>query len=321
VRIDGNALRRSDLLQAVSDAAGLSSHHQRGDIADSWAQEQHCRPSVSQARAQGTLILVAEDDEINQQVLLRQLELIGYSAEVTGDGATALGQWRSGRYGLLLTDLHMPGMDGFALIAAIREEEDGLASSRIPILALTADAQSSACSRALAQGADEVLTKPLQLARFRNVLKQWLPRPGMDTLPAQITADAPATAIPSRAIDLHMLKSYLGEETDTVSQLLAVFQASSRRVLTDLVTAHAAQDVRSVRAIAHRFKSSSRAVGAQALADCCAELENLCVTGGRSEIARQVQLFRAACSRVDAEVSQLLDRSAQEASVRVTPTK
>ncbi|MCX5760285.1 MAG: response regulator, partial [Gemmatimonadetes bacterium] len=68
--------------------------------------------TVADARAQGRLILVAEDDLTNQKVILQQLELLGYAAEVASDGAEALERWRAGQYALVLSDLHMPEMDG-----------------------------------------------------------------------------------------------------------------------------------------------------------------------------------------------------------------
>jgi len=94
--------------------------------------------TVSEARAQGSLILVAEDDEINQKVILRQLELLGHAAEVAVDGQEALAMWRRGQYAMLITDMHMPEMDGYALTAAIRAEEDP--TDRLPIVALSANA-------------------------------------------------------------------------------------------------------------------------------------------------------------------------------------
>ena len=69
------------------------------------------------------LILVAEDNEINQKVLSKQLSLLGYRAEMVGDGVQALARWRRGGHALRLTDLHMPVMDGYTLAAAVRAEE------------------------------------------------------------------------------------------------------------------------------------------------------------------------------------------------------
>jgi PAS domain S-box-containing protein len=72
------------------------------------AQHRTPAPSVAQAATTGHLILLAEDNEINREVIHEQLRLLGYACEVAADGVIALAMWRSGRYGLLLTDCHMP---------------------------------------------------------------------------------------------------------------------------------------------------------------------------------------------------------------------
>ena len=71
-------------------------------------------------RDSGRLILVAEDNEINQKVIGKQLALLGFSADIVATGSEALECSRHSRYALLLTDLHMPVMDGYELAAAIR---------------------------------------------------------------------------------------------------------------------------------------------------------------------------------------------------------
>ena len=82
-------------------------------------------PSREEALREGRLILVAEDNEINQKVIRQQLTLLGYAADIARDGREALKRWESGNYALLLTDLHMPEMDGYQLTAAIRLAEQG----------------------------------------------------------------------------------------------------------------------------------------------------------------------------------------------------
>jgi PAS domain S-box-containing protein len=91
-------------------------------------------PTVVEARAQGRLILLADDDEINRTVILRQLNLLGYAAETASDGQEALEKWRIGHYALLLTDIFMPNVDGYQLTASIRQQEAG--AQRIPIVLL-----------------------------------------------------------------------------------------------------------------------------------------------------------------------------------------
>ena len=167
VSIDGDALRRQAFLRTVAVAAGRASQDIFDDRSTDALQGESMPPlTVAQARAENRLILVAEDDSVNQKVILQQLALLGYAAEVAGDGAEALGRWRDGGFALLFTDLLMPAMDGYQLTAEIRRQESG--RRRMPIIALTANALRSEAARAKAAGMDEYLTKPVALARLRD---------------------------------------------------------------------------------------------------------------------------------------------------------
>src|SRR3546814_3087815 len=84
--------------------------------------------------------------------------------------------WRAGRYALLLTDLHMPGLDGYGLATAIRAEESP--ARRVPILALTANALRGESGRAMSCGMDGYLTKPVRLDVLRKALEKWMPQDG-----------------------------------------------------------------------------------------------------------------------------------------------
>jgi two-component system sensor histidine kinase/response regulator len=117
--------------------------------------------------------LVAEDNEINQKVIFRQLALLGVMAEVVENGQKALERWRDGDYALLLTDVHMPTMDGYELTAAIRTEEAQSNRSYIPIIALTANAMQGEADRCKALGMDDYLSKPVQLAVLKKLLHEW----------------------------------------------------------------------------------------------------------------------------------------------------
>jgi CheY-like chemotaxis protein len=98
------------------------------------------------------LILVAEDNEINQKVISAQLKLLGFRTEIAADGQTALALWCSGRFALLLTDLQMPMMDGYELVASIWRKEGS--ASRMPIVALTANALKEELARCTGVGMD-----------------------------------------------------------------------------------------------------------------------------------------------------------------------
>jgi signal transduction histidine kinase/CheY-like chemotaxis protein len=196
VIVDGNALNRRTLLNAISAATGRPAG-QTDELA---------RRATIAAPPLGTLILVAEDNEINQLVIRHQLQLLGYGADVVGDGREALRRWKGGNYALLVTDLHMPEMDGYDLTLAIRLAEGG--RSRIPIVALTANALNEDLERCRGAGMDDYLSKPVALTDLGAMLARWLPAHlsaphGVAHLPANTAPALSATATPlSSAVPL-----------------------------------------------------------------------------------------------------------------------
>jgi PAS domain S-box-containing protein len=129
------------------------------------------------------LILVAEDNTTNQKVIRHQLERMGLAGDVVANGREALDRWRSGDYALVLTDLHMPMMDGHELARSIRAEED---DRRTPIVALTANAVASEEARCREAGIDCYLTKPVRLPKLKQVIDELL---RMARAPGESTAE------------------------------------------------------------------------------------------------------------------------------------
>ncbi|MBB5204638.1 signal transduction histidine kinase/ABC-type amino acid transport substrate-binding protein [Inhella inkyongensis] len=125
----------------------------------------------------GQRVLVAEDNDVNQQVLVQQLQMLGLQADVAADGRKAFTRWREAQasvpYALLLTDCHMPEWDGFQLAAAIRGAEAG-GARHLPIVAVTASAMSGEAEKCRQAGMDDYLAKPFDLAHLRQVLAKWL---------------------------------------------------------------------------------------------------------------------------------------------------
>jgi PAS domain S-box-containing protein len=302
VTIDGNSLRRHAFLQAAAVAAGRASpvigQQRPEEIMDMPA----VLPSVAEARARGRLILVAEDDSTNQKVLLRQLDMLGYAAEVANDGLEALNLWDRGGYALVLTDLHMPGLDGYGVARAIRAREaDG---ARTPILALTANAIRGEHSREELADFDEYLTKPLQLAALRAVLDKWMPRENTVHVPVSRSAAPPPADDGPPVLDVDVLGRAVGGDPEVVRELLEDYERSTVQAVAQLDTAWSDSNLEQVGAIAHRMKSSSRAVGALPLGDLCAELENACMAAGRTEVGRILALWRPMVEQVLAGVRQ-----------------
>jgi PAS domain S-box-containing protein len=307
VVLDGNCLRRAALLRAVAVAAGRASPEVlQPDGAAQDLVPRPVAPTNAQARAQGRLILIAEDDEVNQKVILRQIEVLGYAAEIADNGAEALRLWRAGHYALLLTDLHMPDMDGYMLAETIRGEEveHGLARyRRMPILALTANAVRGEAMRAQAAGMDEYLTKPLQLHLLRAALAKWMPGDGAP--PVEIVASAEAVRVVSdtSVIDVGVLRDLIGDDEAIVTRFLTEYRVSAARLSAEM---HAATDNRQIGEVAHKLKSISRSVGAMALGDLCAELENACRTRPREALSQGLVQFDAAMQAVDEAIAGFL---------------
>jgi len=175
VEVDGNALTRRALLKAVAIASGRAKETDREALPDT-AGTGRGAPLLSreEARRRGSLILVAEDNEINQKVILQQLTLIGQTADIANNGREALEMWQSGDYAILFADLHMPVMDGYELTAAIRAaektaNETGTNQPRIPIIAFTANALKGEADHCLAIGMDDFSSSlPFRLSLSRH---------------------------------------------------------------------------------------------------------------------------------------------------------
>jgi CheY-like chemotaxis protein len=175
VTIDGDGLGKMALFNTLALASGRVRPRARDARHGAEpAQRRAAAPRRQDARREGRLILVAEDNEINRLVILHQLKLIGLAADISINGRQALERWRSGAgdIALLLTDLHMPEMDGYALARAIRAEEP--AGQRLPIIAVTANALRDEELRCRAAGMDGYLTKPIQRLQLQAAIEEWL---------------------------------------------------------------------------------------------------------------------------------------------------
>ena len=121
-------------------------------------------------------MLVAEDDVVNQMVVVQMLELMDCRVDVANDGTAALASASSSDYDLIFMDCHMPVMDGFESTRRIRALE-GAGRRRTPIVALTADALASDRERCRAAGMDDFITKPVSSTMLAATIERWTGRP------------------------------------------------------------------------------------------------------------------------------------------------
>jgi signal transduction histidine kinase/CheY-like chemotaxis protein len=297
IMIDGNALNRHALAKAVAIAAGRAS-------AEPEAPSGHHRttralaPSRDEALQLRRLILVAEDNEINQKVIRQQLDLLGYAADVATTGREAFKRFQSGNYALLLTDLHMPEMDGYDLTSQIRVAESGRA--RIPIIALTANALRGESERCLAVGMDDYLSKPAPLAALAAVLEKWLPGAN----PAMALQD-----LSSAPVQVSVLEALVGTDPQLIQDFLQAFGVSAARSATELVAACGKQRSKDAAEIAHKLKSSARSVGALRLGELCAAIEAAGTAGDLTLLTELCPDFEREMAVVDGYLRSLQARA------------
>jgi signal transduction histidine kinase/CheY-like chemotaxis protein/HPt (histidine-containing phosphotransfer) domain-containing protein len=286
VCLDVNPLRRAAFLSAVAVAVGRASPevYYEEEVEDLKATLK--APTVNEVLAQGTLILVAEDNPTNRDVIGRQLTLLGYDCEMAEDGELALEAWRNKHYGVLLTDCHMPNMDGFELTDAIRNDEKDT-KTRAPIIAITANALQGEAERCLAAGMDDYLSKPIDMKDLRQALRKWMPQMTTETTQKEgaekdtstVEKTIAANEETGEPIDEQALKSMFGDDPEMFKEILNDFVPPSHQIIKDIQNGWKARSAEAVKQAAHKLKSSARSIGAMELADICQSLE----TAGKEE--------------------------------------
>jgi len=315
VFVDGNVLTRRALLKVVAIAAGRAKEPDREDL-PTVVQAAPTQRSREETRQQGRLILIAEDNEINQKVILQQLLLLGHTADIANNGREALKRWQSGDYAILLADLHMPEMDGYELTTAIRAAEAGKA--RMPIIAFTANVLKGEAEHCLAMGMDDYLSKPVQLVNLKAMLEKWLPiiisvPIASKTTPPETTPPGSPSAETSAAVDVNMLKALIGGDEAMIREFLHAFRISAAKIAVELRTASAAGQAATAGAAAHKLKSSARSVGALALGELCAEMEKAGKGGDAEALAVLLPKFEQKLASVESLLDAYEKRSQNEA--------
>ncbi|MCB9988516.1 MAG: response regulator [Rhodospirillales bacterium] len=240
------------------------------------AVQDAARKNVQMSIDGPTQLLIAEDTESVRDVLRRQLEKLSVAADFVTNGREALEALKSGKYGILFTDLHMPEIDGYAVVKTIREQEEKT-GHHFPVIALTADVQMAQRQIYLSHGFDECLLKPVSLGQFRRLLARWglLGEEQMDIPAAPDTAAEPPDehgALPS-AIDLEAVKVQMGDLDDSTVEMLKMFPSMVESVVTRLKNAQEQGDFHELREAAHSLKGGARSACCTVLGDIAAQIQ------------------------------------------------
>lgn len=249
---------------------------------------------LDSAEHSGRLILVAEDHPTNRRVIGAQLLTLGFLGDLAGDGREALTKAGQRSYSLVLTDLHMPEMDGLQLSRELRARQVKAShGGRLPIIALTANTLSGETEQCMAAGMDDFLVKPVTLDALGRHLERWIPQALAPRPPS-----APAIAPGPAPIDLEVLRAVLGSDEHGVNELLGDFVRINAPLVQQLEAAGSAGALDKVEMLAHKILGSAHFAGAKPLAEALASLEKLAHRGQHDEIAAQVKRASAAFADV-----------------------
>ncbi|MEA2707654.1 MAG: hypothetical protein QOF78_255 [Phycisphaerales bacterium] len=198
-------------------------------------------------------ILLADDNEFNQEVIQHLLERTGHSVTVVGSGRAALHALEGASFDAMLLDCYMPEMDGFQVIAALRECE-AKTLQHLPVIALTAMSLESDREHCIVAGMDGYLAKPVRAADLYAALERLPTALGRENPAASPTE--PTTATPSDAdlVDAATLLATCGGDQLLLDKMILSLWNHSQRHLDEINQAIAAQDCNRLSRATHKLR-------------------------------------------------------------------
>lgn len=262
-------ISQAELLDAILLALGAS------PLA---AAEPARTADVGQAAGSRSLhVLLAEDNEVNQELAVHTLKKRGHTVVVAADGRQAVAAWDRDRFDVVLMDIQMPEMDGFAATAVIRERER-TAGRRTPIVALTAHAMKGDRERCLAAGMDAYVSKPLRVQELFDTIDRLL---GTMAAPA-LAVEKPVPAVATTTFDAQAALARAEGDHDLLRTLAAMFDRQAGKLLPELKAACDRGDGPALERAAHKLKGS---MGSFAAAPAVAAAQRLEQMGRAGDLA------------------------------------
>nr|WP_277880098.1 hybrid sensor histidine kinase/response regulator [Stenotrophomonas maltophilia] len=266
-------------------------------------------------------VLLVEDNTVNRMVAEQLLRVFQCEVRNAADGEQALLALREGAVDVVLMDCQMPVLDGYAATRHWRAEEREAGHTRLPIIAMTANAMAGDRERCLQAGMDDYLSKPIARTTLHALLKRWgdgkaasPARPSAEPGHARLTAnssrapsaehgsalqddDSRVGSKPQPVLDRDVLDELHAVIGDTAFQIITVFLDDAPALVQQLQQAAQGSDEPRLQAIAHSLKSSSANVGALSLSAVAQRIEHEARSGSVQRPAVAVALLVAEFAR------------------------
>ncbi len=257
-------------------------------------------------------ILLAEDNEVNQTLVVRLLEKLGHTIVVARNGREALTALEQGPFDLVLMDVQMPEMDGFEATAHIRGAEEG-SGRHIPIVAMTAHAMKGDRERCLQAGMDGYIAKPIQPPELFQAIDRVLqPEANSVVQTARLHGSAgerhaPRKQEPNETLDMAEFMRRVGGDVALMKELVGVYLATCPRIIAELRQAVVRRDGPLVQRTAHTLKGMVGQLGAKTAYAAALRMEALGRERDLSQADAACAALEDALDRVQPAVVRLLD--------------
>lgn len=171
-----NPLSRHGFLQSLRTRLQASPDKTlaNANSADTGDRAEQTEQQTESVTALETGILLVEDNPLNRRLLAQQIARLGYACDVASDGVSGLEKWKSQPYRLVLTDCHMPNLDGYEMTRQIRALEAARQAPATPIVAVTGSAMHSDAQKCEQAGMSDYINKPVVLTALQAVFDKWL---------------------------------------------------------------------------------------------------------------------------------------------------
>ncbi len=214
-------------------------------------------------------ILIAEDNQINQELAIAMFELLGYTPDLANNGLEAIAAIENKFYDLLFLDLHMPKLDGLATAKYLVQEWEslGLTYHRPKIIAMTANAMQGDREICLAAGMDDYVSKPVFMDILERVIRKWGHPSSPIVMPQVHHNDA-------EIIDFTVIDRLSTISPTLIYRLIPLFlDDEAPKLLNQINQSLTINDSETITHAAHTLKGTSYALGALKLAQLCQQLE------------------------------------------------
>lgn len=291
-------------------------------------------PSIMEDLAQikGSLILVAEDNEINQEVAVGLLTDAGFEVDIANNGQEAVAMSLEKDYDIVLMDMQMPVMDG---IAATIEILKAPRYQGTPIVAMTANAMDIDKEKCLAAGMLDHVAKPIDPSELFSKLLKWIKpkhesvtRPKNRKSKQQIPQDIDSNLVIPRLAEIQGLDVELGKQRvlgkiALYIRMLRKYVISQKNALLELRSALDAEDYAKAERIAHSSKAVNGNIGATELQKMSAEIEVIIKAGKAGDnVESKIKSFEDAQTLlIDALIAVLPQDKANLSDTAVDPVK